>query len=118
MVPLVALAQGCGLPDMPGLDAERQAQRVEARLQELATAWEDSRAKERQREDIGQRIAKLEADLASHAVKEAEWAQRWRAALPKVGLSPDAASIQAQKARDLLASGGVAVIVASATTRR
>ena len=101
MTPLGSLAQGCGLPDMPGLDAERQAQRVEARLQELATAWEESRAKERQRDDIGQRIAKLETDLASHAVKEADWAQRWRAALPKVGLSPDATSIQAQAALDV-----------------
>ena len=101
MAPLAGLAQGCGLPDMPGLDAERQAQRVEARLQELATAWDESRAQARQRDDIGQRIGKLEADLASHAAKEADWAQRWRAALPKVGLSPQATSIQAQAALDV-----------------
>ncbi len=101
MTPLAGLAQGCGLPDMPGLDAERQAQRVEARLQELATAWDESRAQARQREDIGQRIAKLDADLASHAAKEADWAQRWRGALPKVGLSQEATSIQAQAALDV-----------------
>ncbi len=101
MAPLAGLAQGCGLPDMPGLDAERQAQRVEARLQELATAWDESRAQTRQREDIGHRIAKLDADLASHATKEADWAQRWRAALPKVGLAVDANTIQAQAALDV-----------------
>ncbi len=101
MTPLASLAQGCGLPDMPGLDAERQAQRVEARLLELATAWDESRTQARQREDIGKRIGKLEADLASHAAKEADWTQRWRAALPKLGLSPEAASIQAQAALDV-----------------
>ena len=101
MTPLAALAQGCGLPAMPGLDAERQAQRVEARLQELATAWDESRAQAGQREDIGLRIAKLETDLASHATKEADWTQRWRAALPKVGLSTEANSIQAQAALDV-----------------
>ena len=101
MVPLGGLAQGCGLPDMPGLDAERQAQRVEARLQELATAWEESRAQARQREDIGQRIGKLEADLASHAAKEADWTQRWRAALPKVGLSPEATTVEALAAYEV-----------------
>ena len=99
--PLGALAQGCGLPDMPGLAAERQAQRIEARLQELATAWDEYRAQARQREDIGLRIGKLEADLVGHAAKEADWTQRWRAALPKVGLSVEAASIQAQAALDV-----------------
>jgi len=101
MAPLAGLAQGCGLPDIPGLDAERQAQRVEARLQELGTAWDESRAQAGQREDIGLRIAKLDTDLASHATKEADWAQRWRAALPKVGLSVDANTIQAQAALDV-----------------
>jgi len=101
MAPLASLAQGCGLPDMPGLDAERQAQRVEARLQELASAWEESRARATQREDIALRIAKLDADLASHGAREVDWAQRWRAALPKVGLAQDAASTQALAALDV-----------------
>ncbi len=101
MAPLAALAQGCGLPEMPGLDAEHQAQRVEARLQELASAWEESRAQARQREDIALRIAKLDADLASHGVKEADWARRWRAALPRIGLSPEADSAQALAALDV-----------------
>ena len=101
MTPLAGLAQACGLPDMPGLDAERQAQRVEARLQELATAWDESRAQARQREDIRQRIAKLEKDLATHAAEEADWTQRWRAALPKVGLSPEAAIVEALAAHEV-----------------
>ena len=101
MAPLASLAQGCGLPDMPGLDAERQAQRVEARLQELASAWEESRARATQREDIALRIAKLESDLASHGAREADWAQRWRAALPRVGLAQDATSTQALAALDV-----------------
>ena len=101
MAPLAGLAQGCGLPDMPGLDAERQAQRVEARLQELATVWDESRAQARQREDIGQRVSKLETDLASHIAREADWTQRWRPALPKVGLSVDANAVQAQAALDV-----------------
>ncbi len=101
MAPLAALAQRCGLPDLPGLDAERQAQRVEARLQELAGAWDDARAQARQREDIAQRIAKLEGDLAAQGAREADWAERWRAALPRLGLPPGADGTQALAALDI-----------------
>ena len=101
MSPLVALAQACGLPDIVSLDAERQAQRVDARLAELASAWDDARAQARQREDIAQRIAKLEGDLVAHGAREADLAQRWRAALPAIGLSSDADSTQALAALDV-----------------
>jgi len=101
MPPLAFLAQRCGLPDLPGLDAERQAQRVEARLQELASAWEEARAQARQREDIAKRIAKLQGDLAAQGAREADWAQRWRSALPRIGLPPDADGAQALAALDV-----------------
>jgi uncharacterized protein YhaN len=99
--PLCALVKACGLAEIEGLDVTRQGHRVEARLQELTKAWDESRTQARIREEIARRIAKLDGELTSLCAGQADWAERWKAALPKAGLSPDATIVEALAALDI-----------------
>jgi uncharacterized protein YhaN len=99
--PLSWLAKACGLSEIPSIDVEQQGKRIELRLVELAKDWEDIRLQTHNLNNIGQRITRLETDLASHANKEALWTQSWRSAVSNIGLSQDAISIQAQAALDI-----------------
>ena len=99
--PLLALGKACGLADIEGLDVMRQGQRVEARLRDLAKAWEDTRTQARIREDVVRRIAKLDGELTNHCARQTDWVERWQAALPKAGLSSDAAIVEAHAALDV-----------------
>ena len=99
--PLCALVKACGLAEIEGLDVMRQGHRVEARLQELTKAWDESRTQARIREEIVRRIAKLDGELTNLCAGQADWAERWKVALPKAGLSPDATIVEALAALDI-----------------
>ena len=97
--PLALIAAEAGLPAME-IDAARQAARIAMRLREMSVAWDDARGTARRREDIEARIAKLTRDLAAHTQALADWEQRWRAAVPAIGLSADAGFVEALAAID------------------
>jgi hypothetical protein len=97
--PLAILAAEAGLPAME-IDAARQAARIAVRLRDISVVWEDARDTARRREDIEARIAKLTRDLATHTQALADWEQRWRAAVPAIGLSAEAGLVEALAAID------------------
>ena len=99
--PLATLARDVGLPEMADLDVARQARRVTTRLAELAETWDEVRAEARKREDIAARIDRQRRDLAEHEAKHEIWLRRWRAALPVLGLQPEASLVEASAAIDV-----------------
>ena len=101
VMPLEAIARDAALPPMEGLDVARQAQRLTARLRDLAEAWDEARAQARRRDDIAARIDKLRRDLAEHEGRQEIWQRRWQAAVPNIGLPAEATPVEAAAALDI-----------------
>ncbi|MCP8937884.1 AAA family ATPase [Alsobacter sp. SYSU M60028] len=98
--PLAALARDLGLPPVPDLPATLQASRIEAEIARIADLWTEAREAEARLADTEARMKDATERAAAAAQRLAEWGERCRAALPALGLPPDAGVAEARAALD------------------
>ena len=87
---LRGLGVEAGLTAIEGLDCVRLAERFERRLDEIARAWETSRALETRFMEARRRLAEAKAESADAAAQLEDWRRRWRRAAAALGLETDA----------------------------
>ena len=87
---LLALAASAGLADVDRLDALALGGRIDARLSALSDRFGAESALATQIAEATRRRSEAEREAQNLATREAGWRARWAAALPPLGLGPDA----------------------------
>jgi uncharacterized protein YhaN len=93
---LRAAARAAGLDAAEGVPALRIAARLEAGIRRLSEAWETARGVAAKVAAARERVEQYEAMLEDASMRSLEWKERWRAALPRLGLPPEYAPDQAE----------------------
>ncbi|MBV9973918.1 MAG: AAA family ATPase, partial [Hyphomicrobiales bacterium] len=95
---LRSLAQASGLDDVAEATSLELARRLDARLRKLQERWEATRVQKAKLDSVSERIEKIDASLADASTRFDQWAKRWRALLPKIGVPMDAGLEEAEVA--------------------
>jgi chromosome segregation protein len=92
------LACEIGLASAPELDASAQARRIESRLADITTSWDEGRDLETSIRDTRARLDKLRLAESETAVQTNAWENRWSSAIAAASLSPTATIDEAEAA--------------------
>ena len=95
---LRAVGRAAALADVEEARSLELAQRLEARLRKLAESWETARRQKTKIDTARERIAELDGSAKEAERRSTEWKERWRALLPKLGLSAGAGLDEADAA--------------------
>lgn len=98
---LEEIASGIATDAIRSLPTAAAARAIGDRLQALADIWAESRANAGKRDDARARIERLEAELKARTAEHKDWATRFAAALPPIGLEASATAAQADAALQL-----------------
>lgn len=95
---LIALADEAGLPRVEGLDAGLLSARIEARLRSIRESWDQARDLDTSIRNTMGRTEGLAVAQAQAVVRHDQWLERWRPALPAIGLPATATPDEAESA--------------------
>jgi uncharacterized protein YhaN len=95
---LQVFADEIALPRMDGLDAGLLMRRIEGRLEEIASNWDEVRDLETSARDIQGRIDKLRLAEAEATRQLEAWTTRWQESVGALGLTKSATTDEAEAA--------------------
>jgi chromosome segregation protein len=95
---LIALADEAGLPRVEGLDAGLLSARIEDRIRSIRESWDQARDLDTSIRNTTGRIADLVIAQAEAVDRHDKWLERWRPALPAIGLPATATPDEAEPA--------------------
>ncbi|MDQ0316318.1 ATP-binding protein [Amorphus orientalis] len=95
---LATLADEVGVSGLEAAGAVVLAGALDEKIATLAQSWDAARDMETRRRDAERRIAELQAAAEANAARSADWSERWRAALPSLGLRAEAGIEEAETA--------------------
>ena len=95
---LNALAHEAGIERLEGLEPRYLVQQIQNRLTAIERIWDEASKLETGIGNAQERIAKLRKQEAEAELQVENWATRWRAALPGLGLSAAATVDEAEAA--------------------
>lgn len=96
--PLAALCERAGIEPLPGLDVAGILDRLDARLDALATRWEAERETIGRRDAARRSVERLEGVLRETQATRATWQAAWREALAVLGLPAESGLDEAEAA--------------------